>query len=82
MGRKAYLIISFGDKNKNGMEEYWRLKSEKGCDEIDAYLDIPDDVTIGSKFTKQLKDVHKNYLIKYLLIKLKLFESLDVLCLR
>lgn len=51
-----------------GVDEYWALFPEKKCNEINAYLDIPDNVEIRPEFVKLFKDTHDNYWKKYLII--------------
>lgn len=52
----------------SGIEEYWGLRPEKKCAEINAYLDIPDNVEIKPEDQKQLNYVHKYYMKSYLII--------------
>jgi hypothetical protein len=52
----------------SGVDEYWGLHPEKKCNQINADLDIPDNIEIRPEFFKQLKDVHEKYWKKYLII--------------
>ena len=52
----------------SGVEEYWGLTPDKNCNQINADLDIPDNVEIRPEYTKLLKKVHEQYWKKYLII--------------
>lgn len=53
----------------SGVDEYWGATPEKKCNNnINAYLDIPDSVTIRPEIDKKFEDVHNNYWKKYLVI--------------
>ena len=53
----------------SGVDEYWGLHSpDKKCDNINAYLEIPDSVEIKPEYNKLFKDVHKQYWKTYLII--------------
>ncbi|HEY4325859.1 MAG TPA: hypothetical protein VGN20_17840 [Mucilaginibacter sp.] len=52
----------------SGVDEYWGLHPDKKCNQINADLNIPDDVVIRPGYIKQLKEVHENYTKKYLII--------------
>lgn len=53
----------------SGDDEYWGVTPEKKCNNnINAYLDIPDSVTIQPKIMEKFEDVHNNYWKKYLVI--------------
>ena len=51
-----------------GVDEYWGLESEKKCNQINAYLDIPGNVEIRPEDLEELREVHVNYQNKYLII--------------
>ena len=51
-----------------GVDEYWGLRPDKNCNNINADLDIPDNVAVEPKYVKQLKEVHEHYWKKYLII--------------
>lgn len=52
----------------SGADEYYSLKPEKKCVHINAQLDIPDSVVIRPDYLKKLKELHKNYRKKYIII--------------
>jgi len=52
----------------SGVDEYWGLRPEKKCNQINADLDLPDNVIIRPEYLKQLKEVHENYWKEYLII--------------
>lgn len=55
----------------SGAEEYWGLSPDKKCDQninINADLNIPDNLEVSAKHLKLLKNVHENYWKKYLII--------------
>lgn len=53
-----------------GVEEYWGLRPDKKCTNINANLVIPDNVIIRPEDLKQLKDAHAHYWKKYLILDL------------
>lgn len=52
----------------SGIDEYWGLKPEKKCSEINAYLEIPEHIEVRSDDLKKLRLVHDNYWKMYLII--------------
>jgi hypothetical protein len=44
------------------------LHPDKKCNDINAYLDIPDDVIIKAEDIKQFKYVHEHYIKSHLII--------------
>jgi hypothetical protein len=46
----------------SGVDEYWGLRSpDKKCNNINAYLEIPDSVELRPEYDKLFKDVHEHY---------------------
>ncbi len=54
----------------SGIDEYWGLTTENHCNDIDAELNIPDNVEIKPDDLKLMKEVHENYWKEYLIIDL------------
>jgi len=52
----------------SGTDEYWALRPEKHCVEINAELNIPDSVILKAEDIANITAVHSNYSKEYLVI--------------
>lgn len=53
----------------SGVEEYWSLNSGTDkCKELHAELDIPENITIKTKFKRLFENVHRKYWDRHLII--------------
>lgn len=60
----------------SGIDEYWGLRPEKNCNNINADLDIPEKVIVQPEDAKQIRYVHEHYWNKYLIMDvIGIFEN-------